>query len=243
MTPTRRSLTTLGAATLLAALTLTGCAEEEPTQEPSTSSSPAEDEAATSAPQDADEDGTTQEPSEDAAVTSAPADEAEQTEPPEDAAATSAPEPEAEQVVLTSSDDTFEVTLPEGWEDVTDTVEEESVLVAARQTERLDDFYTNVVVTQEEYVGNLTSAVENTAEQLAGEDGEYEILEPAEVDGHSAPGYTLTREVQDLTVQQTQRWISRDGTLHVVTFSAVQSQAEDAAPVLDELLASWTWTD
>ncbi|MFK5690420.1 hypothetical protein ACI3EY_12220 [Ornithinimicrobium sp. LYQ92] len=241
MTPTRRSLTTLGAATLLATLALTGCAEEEPTQEPSTSSSP-EDEAATSAPQDADEAEQT-EPPEDAAVTSAPADDAEETEPPEDAAVTSAPEPEAEEVVLTSLDDTFEVSLPEGWEDVTDTVEEESVLVAARQTERLDDFYTNVVVTQEEYVGNLTSAVENTAEQLAGEDGEYEILEPAEVDGHLAPGYTLTREVQDLTVQQTQRWISRDGTLHVVTFSAVQSQAEDVAPVLDELLASWTWTD
>ena len=52
-------------------------------------------------------------------------------------------------------------TAPVGWI--------ESILVAAKDTERIDDFFTNVVVTQEEYVQNLTSAVERTAQELAGE--------------------------------------------------------------------------
>lgn len=226
MSTTRRSLTTAGAATLLAAIALAGCSGDEPTaQDPQVTASPVEDDAATSTAPQVD----------DAAQTSsAPVQE-------DDAEVTSEPE-ETEEPALGSSDGTFEITLPDGWEDALELAGDDAVW-AARQTERLDEFHTNVTVTQEEYVGNLTPAVENTAEELAGEDGEYEILEPAEVDGHSAPGYTLVREVQGVTLNQTQRWISRDGTLHVVTFSAVAAQAEEAAPVLDEILASWTWTD
>lgn len=44
-------------------------------------------------------------------------------------------------------------------------------------------------------------------------------------------------------MHQTQRWISHEGTLYVVTFSAVETQAEAAAPELDDILSSWTWTD
>lgn len=99
------------------------------------------------------------------------------------------------------------------------------------------------MVTQEEYVSNLTSAVEDAAEQLAGDDGEYELLDPAPVDGNRAPGYTLIRDVQGSTIHQTQRWISHDGTLYVVTFSAIESQAQDANEALDDILASWTWQD
>lgn len=223
MSTTRRPVTSAATATLLAALVLAGCAEEEPTtQEPSTTAAPSDDAATSTAP-------------EDAAVTSAPADDAAQTD---EAAATEDPPLE-----LTSTDDAFDVTFPSAWEDVTDQVSEESVLLAAKESERIDSFFTNVVITQEEYVGNLTTAVEQTAEELAGEDGEYEILEPAEVDGNRAPGYTLVRQVQDSTVHQTQRWISHEGTLYVVTLSAVESQSEDAAAALDEVLASWTWND
>ena len=223
MSTTRRPVASAAAATLLAALVLTGCSEEEPTpSEPSATATPSEEAVTSSAP-------------EDAAATSAPADDAAQTD---DAAATEEPP-----LALTSTDDAFDVTFPAAWEDVTEQVSEESVLLAAKETERIDSFFTNVVITQEEYVGNLTSAVEQTAEELAGEDGEYEILEPAEVDGNMAPGYTLVREVQDSTVHQTQRWISHEGTLYVVTLSAVESQSEDAATALDEVLASWTWND
>ncbi|ANS80410.1 hypothetical protein SGUI_3014 [Serinicoccus hydrothermalis] len=229
MTTTRASLRTAGAASLLALLSLAACADEEPVAEPPATSSPTEEPSASEEPSADDTEQTTS------------ADEATQTE---EAATTSAPE-EPKELELAASDDAFTVTLPGTWEDATATAQDQTdaAVLAGRDGERVDDFYTNVVITQEEYVGNLTSAVEQAAEELAGEDGEYELLDPAEVDGNQAPGYTLVRDVQDVTVHQTQRWVSHEGTLYVVTFSAVDSQAEDAAPVLDDLLASWTWTD
>jgi hypothetical protein len=226
MTLTPASLRTAGAAALLSALALTGCSQEETLPEP-TSPAPT-----TQAP-------TTQAPTEDEATT-APADDADvTTAPAEDEAATQEPEDEE----LSASDDSFTIVLPEGWEDASELADQEGVLLAAKEIERKDEFFTNVVVTQEEYVSNLTSAVEEAAEQLAGDDGEYELLEPAPVDGNRAPGYTLIREVQGSTIHQTQRWISHDGTLYVVTFSAIESQADEAAEVLVEILASWTWQD
>ncbi|GAA4882352.1 DcrB-related protein [Serinicoccus chungangensis] len=232
MTTTRASLRSAGAATVLAVLALAGCAEEEPVAEPTATSTATDDAATSSAAEDAQEETS----SDDAA-----ADTATQTE---QADATSAPE-EPEELELSASDDSFSVTFPAGWEDATSTAQEqtETAVLAARDGERVDSFYSNIVITQEEYVGNLTSAVESSAEQLAGEDGEYELLEPAEVDGNRAPGYTLVREVQDATVHQTQRWVSHEGTLYVVTLSAVESQADEAEPVLEDLLASWSWND
>lgn len=230
MTPTPASLRTAGAAALLSVLVLAGCSQEETLPEPTapttpapTTQAPAEDETST-------EEEASTEPADDADATTAPAEEG-----------TATQEPAAEE--LSASDDSFTVALPEGWEDAYELAEQEGVLLAAKEIERKDEFFTNVVVTQEEYVSNLTSAVEEAAEQLAGEDGEYELLEPAPVDGNRAPGYTLVRDVQGSTIHQTQRWISHDGTLYVVTFSAIESQAEQAAAVLDEFLASWTWQD
>lgn len=220
----RASITRAGAATLLAVLALAGCSEEEPT-----------------APDQSTEDTATSSAPDDASMTSGADDTAGQTD--EAAQTDQASSTEEPPVELAATDDAFTISIPATWEDVTDQVEEETVLLAAKESERIDSFFTNVVVTQEEYVGNLTSAVENTAEELAGEDGEYELLEPSEVDGNSAPGYTLVREVQDTTVHQTQRWISHDGTLYVVTLSAVESQAETAGAALDDILASWTWAD
>lgn len=228
MTTTRASLRTAGAATVLAVLALTGCAEEEPVAEP-TATATETDAAATSSP------------AEDTEATSAPEEATDDASQTESAAATSEPE----ELELSASDDSFEVTFPAGWEDATSTAQEqtETAVLAARASERVDSFYSNIVITQEEYVGNLTSAVENAAEELAGEGGEYQLLEPAEVDGNRAPGYTLVREVQDATVHQTQRWVSHEGTLYVVTLSAVESQADEAQPVLEDVLASWSWND
>lgn len=224
MTPTPATLRSAGAAALLSVLVLAGCSEEEPlpdpapptTSAPTTQGPPVDDEQATTAPAD------------DEAATTAPVD---------DEAATQEPEE------LSAADGSFTIVLPEGWEDAYELAEQDGVLLAAKEIERKDEFFTNVVVTQEEYVSNLTSAVEEAAEELAGEDGEYELLEPAPVDGNRAPGYTLIRDVQGSTIHQTQRWISHDGTLYVVTFSAIESQAEDAAGALDDILASWTWQD
>lgn len=218
--------------TLLAVTALTGCAQEEPTNDEVSSSAPTTQEAA---PTTAAETGT----ADDVATTSAA---------PEEAAVTSSAPAEAatterEPARVAAADESFEIEIPGRWEDAIDLIEDEGILVAAKDTERVDDFYTNVVVTQEESVRNLSEAVEQTAEELAGEDGSYEMLDPVEVDGDRAPGYTLVREVQGTTVHQTQRWVSHDKTLYVVTFSAVDSQAEDAAPILDDILASWSWND
>lgn len=226
MTPTSATLRTAGAAALLSVLVLAGCSEEETLPE-STTPAPT-----TQAPT-GDEDEATTAPGDDVDATTAPAQD-------EAATQTAAPEEGSE---LVASDGSFTIDLPDGWEDAFELAEQEGVLLAAKEIERKDEFFTNVVVTQEEYVSNLTSAVEEAAEQLAGEDGEYELLDPAPVDGNRAPGYTLIRDVQGSTIHQTQRWISHDGTLHVVTFSAIESQADEAAGALDEILASWTWQD
>lgn len=219
LTTRRRPAVTVGLAAVVALATLTGCAQEEPTNDEVSSST----EAST--------------PPEDSATSSAPDDSAATSTEPDDEAAGDEP------TALASADGSFEVEIPAKWEDALDLLDDETILLAAKDTERVDEFYTNVVVTQEEYAKNLTEAVEDTAKELAGEDGEYELLDPADVDGNKAPGYTLVREVEGAEIHQTQRWISHDGTLYVVTFSAVASQAKDAAPVLDDILASWTWKD
>lgn len=233
LTSRRHRRTAIAAvSTLLAVTALTGCAQEEPTNDEVSSSAPTTQEAV---PTTAAETGT----ADDVATTSAAPEEAAVTSSAPEAAATTEREPAR----VAAADDSFEIEIPGRWEDAIDLVEDEGILVAAKDTERVDDFYTNVVVTQEESVRNLSEAVEQTAEELAGEDGSYEMLDPVEVDGDRSPGYTLVREVQGTTVHQTQRWVSHDKTLYVVTFSAVDSQAEDAAPILDDILASWSWND
>lgn len=254
MTPTRRTLRTTGAAAVLAAVVLSGCTDEEPQDDAATDSAAATA-TSTSAPAStsSDDAATTTGADDDAAATSSPG-VAAPSEPADDAAATSeaapATEAPAEPTVLTSADESFTLEIPDGWEEALDlareNVQEEQqdrIVLATKELERKDDFFTNVVVTQEEYVGHLTSAVEETAKQLAGEDGEYEILEAVEVDGNRAPGYTVVRDVGGTTVHQTQRWISHEGTLYSVTLSAVEAQAEATEGLLDTMLASWTWLD
>lgn len=233
----RLRLTAAGA--LLTVGLVAGCAQEEPleptrtTESAPSTSAPTSDAAPTTetAPTTADA----------APTTTAPDDASATTQPPGDVAGpTDAP---AEPLTLTGADKDFTVEIAPGWEDAIDLVDVESVQLAAKAPEQVDGYFMNVLVTKEEYVRNLTSAVEQAAEELAGDDAEYEILDPAPVDGNQAPGYTIIREVQDKTLAQTQRWISHDGTLYVVTLSALESQSEEAAEVLDDFLASWTWQD
>lgn len=225
-TPSQR-LAAVGLVTALAVTGLTGCAQEEPTHDEISSSAPTDAAPTTSGPE---EEATTSAPDDAEATTS------------EAEATTSTPTETAAPTTLESSDDSFEIEVPATWEDALDLVEEDGVLVAAKDTERVDDFYTNVVVTTEKSVKNLPEAVEAAAKELAGKDGDYELLDPVDVDGEDAPGYTLVREVKDTQVHQTQRWINHDKKLYVVTFSAVESQAEDVAPVLDDILSSWSWS-
>lgn len=244
MIPTRRTVRTSAAAALLAAVVLTGCAEEEPVTPAPTSSEPAPDATETVTE-------TATQTTDDAAETTAAADDEDATTAPGDAADdTAATADPAEGTELTSADGAFVLTIPDGWDEVTDVARDllpeedrDTLLLAAQEVERKDDFFTNVVITQEEYVGNLTSAVEDTAEQLAGEDGEFELLDPVEVDGNRAPGYTVIRDINGSTVHQTQHFVSHDGTLYSVTLSAVEPQAEAAADVLAEVMASWAWQD
>lgn len=251
MTPTPRPLRAGGAAALMAAVLLAGCSDEETTGTTSPSSAPTGQESTSSATDGSvissapPQDTATASSPDDAAATSSPA-----TAAADDTTATTSAAPSAEAGTLTSADDSFTVRTPEGWEEALDLAREnvdadqrDSIVLAAKDRERKDEFYTNVVITQEPYVGNLTSAVEQTAKQLAGKDGTYTILDPVDVDGNKAPGYTVVRTVGDTTVHQTQRWISHEGTLYSVTFSAVDSQAKATKDQLDDLLASWAWTD
>ena len=247
--PQRRRGVGTTAAALLALALLAGCADEAPTND----DLPTATEEATDG---TDEEQDTATPTDDAVATTAPSDTATGTAGDQDGttadadATTEAPTQDAP-TTTASTDEGFEVEVPAGWEDALDLVDPgelaeddaPGIVLAVKDTQQVDDFYTNVVITREEYISNLTSAVEQTAEELAGEDGDYELLEPAEVDGNRAPGYVLTREVEGTSVRQTQRWVSHDGTLYVVTLSAVEEQDEEAAAVLDDLLSSWAWTD
>lgn len=239
----RRRLAQSGLGITVALALLTGCAQEEPLDDPADTSAPTTTSTATPEPAptsdsdsttDADDSPTTDAPTADAAPTtdapSAPA--------TDDSAVTSA----GPAGTLEAKDGGFTVDVPEDWEDAIDLVDVDSVQLAMKAPEQVDGFFMNVLVTKEEYVRNLTSAVEQAAQELAGDD-DYELLEAAPVDGNRAPGYTLEREVQDKTLVQTQRWVSHDGTLYVVTMSALKSQADEAAPILDELLESWRWQD
>lgn len=237
MTLTRRrhrSAAAAGTSVLVSLAVLAGCAQEEPTNDEVSSSAPSVDDTVAT--------------TDDVVATTTPDDSAATSSAPDEAAVTSAaPEDQAsstrEPMTLRAADDSFEIEVPGRWEDAIDLVDDGSILVAAKDTERIDEFFTNVVVTQEDFVPNLATAVEQTAEELAGEDGEYEMLDPVRVDGERARGYTLVREVGGATVHQTQRWVTHDKTLYVVTFSAVESQAKEAAPVLEDILDSWSWQD
>lgn len=213
----------LSAATALAVLS--GCSQDEPGVAEATPA-PA-DEAPASAPVD------------DTAQTTAPVDDTGQTAAPpaDDAEQTSAP---VQAGPLTSRDGAFTVDLPEGWNDASAEAGE-GALVALRENERTDDFFTNLVVVTEEPIPDLEAAVEGAGEALAGDDGEYELLEPIEIDGETAYGYLLTRTVSDVDIVQIQRYVEREEVLYVLTMSAAQSRQQNAEARFAELRDSWAW--
>jgi hypothetical protein len=177
-------------------------------------------------------------PTETASATSNP--------PVEDGAATSRPEPTEQATAapgaVTADSGAFRVTLPPEWVDVRSQVEQE-VEVAVRAEEMSDDFYTNVVVAREEPISDLEASLERAAEDIAGEEGGYELLEPVQVAGEPAPGYTFTRTTSGVEIVQTQRWLSHGDHLYVVTLSVASSQTEAGEEVLRALFGSWEWLD
>lgn len=157
---------------------------------------------------------------------------------PEVAEQTEAPAENA----LTAANGGFRVTVPAGWVDVTDQVEQE-VEIAARAGEMSDGFYTNVVVDRENPINDLEASLEQAAQDIAGEDGSYEMLDPVQVAGEEALGYTVTRTVEGVEIAQTQRWIPHGDHLYVVTLSVAASRAEEGEKVLADLLDGWEWRD
>lgn len=216
MRRTTSPLRALVASTTLSALLLSGCSDDEPSVEDST------DDTAPS--------------------TSAVPDESMETSAaPDTDAETASAEPELTGPV-SSDDGAFELTLPEGWLDVADQVEQK-VEIAVRDDEMTDDFYTNLVVASEDPIDDLEESIEEAAKSVAGSDGDYEMLDPIEIAGEEAFGYLLTRTTSGVAVAQTQRWVEHGDRLYVVTFSSATGQQEATEPVLEDLLASWTWLD
>lgn len=240
MSVTRRPLSALGGAALLASLLLAGCSQGEEAPGTTTTTAPEDEQSVTT--QDAASDTATEEP--------------EETDPAADSASETATGPDSESqtagpFTLAAADDSFTVEVPDGWEDVITLVDSDDmlqavrddILVALKQRERIDDFFSTLMIVKHDYVSDLTQAVEQTAERLAGDEWEYEILDPAPVDGNRAPGFTIIREQEGVLVHQTQRWVSHQGTLHLVNLSVVESQAEEGQEMLDAVLDSWRWND
>jgi len=208
----------LAATATVSALLLAGCSGDDPEVEDETTTSPTTSDAdATSAPPDTET--------------------ATETAIPDDSEATTeAPGP------ITSADGTFELTLPEGWLDVSSQVEQQ-VEVAIRDDEMTDDFYTNLVVASEDPISDLEESIEVAAAQVAGSDGEFEMLDPIEIAGEEALGFLLTRTTSGVEVAQTQWWVEHGDRLYVATFSNAQSQQDANTSLMEDLLASWTWAD
>lgn len=186
-------------------------------------------------------------PTDDVQATTDPADDAEATtDPADDAETTTNPADDAEATTqsgpATSADQAFTVTPPAGWLDVTGQVEQE-VEIALRDDEKTDEFFTNLVVASEDPIGDLEQSIEAAAEQVAGADGEYELIDPIEIDGEEAFGFVLTRTTSGVEVAQTQWWVEHGDRLYVATFSSAKTQQEATEPVMDEVLGTWSWAD
>lgn len=143
---------------------------------------------------------------------------------------------------VSAEDGSFEVTAPDGWIDVRDQVEQQ-VEIAVRDDEMTDDFFTNFVVTTEDPIGDLEDSIEAAAEQVAGSDGEYEMLDPIQIADTDAYGFVLTRVTGGVEVAQTQWWLEHGERVYVATFSTAKTQQEASEPIMGEILSTWTWQD
>lgn len=211
-------LRTLAVAASLSTLLLAGCSGDDPSVEAPTDSQTTTGATVT----------------DDAEATSAPPDTDTETATGSEDAAPTGP--------VTSDDGAFEVTAPEGWLDVTSQVEQK-VEIALRDDEMTDDFYTNLVVASEDPIEDLEASIEEAAESVAGADGQYEMLDPIEIDGEEAYGYVLTRTTSGVAVAQTQRWVEHGDRLYVITFSSAKGQQEATESVMEEVLSTWSWQD
>lgn len=216
MRRTTSPLRTLAVAASLSTLLLAGCSGDDPQVE-----DPTDSQTTTAATV-----------TDDTEATSAPAD-------TDTATATGDSAPTGP---VSSDDGAFEVTAPEGWLDVTSQVEQK-VEIALRDDEMTDDFYTNLVVASEDPIEDLEASIEEAAESVAGADGEYEMLDPIEIDGEEAYGYVLTRTTSGVAVAQTQRWVEHGDRLYVITFSSAKGQQEATESVMEEILSTWSWQD
>lgn len=147
-----------------------------------------------------------------------------------------------DRAVVTAADQGFTLQVPEGWADVTKTVDQD-IEVALRAETMTDDFFTNVVVAGEEPIDDLVGSLEGAAEEIAGEEGSFEMLPPVEVAGETAHGYVVTRTNEGVAVVQTQRWVEHGDRLYVVTLSSAQAQQQSAEALFAEILDGWEWTD
>lgn len=170
------------------------------------------------------------------------------TSAPDDTTRTSEPAPTPDAADQTGAPDTsvtadsgaFRLRLPKDWTDVRDQVDQE-VEVAIRSEDMSDGFYTNVVVAREEPIADLEASLEQAAQDIAGEDGSYEMLEPVQVAGETGHGYTVTRTTAGVEIVQTQRWVQHGDHLYVVTLSVAASQSDQGQAALREVLETWEW--
>lgn len=142
---------------------------------------------------------------------------------------------------VTSAEGSFSIQLPSEWVDITEQFAEEGAAFAGHHPTPASGFYTNVVVITRPPFPDLEEALAASIVSFTDQGIEVDEVEPIEIDGVEAIGYTLIVSEDDLDTAQTQWWFEHDEILYIASVSAqvdeIEGADEDWAAVVD----SWQW--
>lgn len=155
---------------------------------------------------------------------------------------TQAPAPEPTSITAnTPVDGAFTVDLPEGWVDVVDEVSIDGTALAVRAAGPTSDIFTNVAISVTDPVPDLQESVQRSIELSSDEGQDVTEVEPIQIDGVDAIGYTVVREDAEPPTVQTQWWFEHDDHLFIASVTSHVDQQQEADAAFTGMVDSWRW--
>lgn len=182
-------------------------------------------------------------PGDGTASTAAPDVEAE-TDGPDTAETTAAPTGPAQERVWSRhpSEDSFSVLLPDGWLNVTAEVADDGAALATRPATPSSGVFTNVVIAPADPVDDLEESLERSIADLeAEEEIEARAVDPVEIDGVEAIGFTLIDEEADPPTAQTRWFFEYEDHLYIAVVTSHVREQESAEDAFATIVDSWRW--